>query len=150
MRLSVEAQLRRFLLALAGAMCLGTVVELWLADHTQEPLQWVPFVLAGLGLVTLMAFWLRPTLTTLWALRSVMGLVVVGAGVGVVLHLLGNREIVLETRPGADALTMLWLALRGGAPALAPGILAVTAALAGAATYRHPMTSRNASAPLAK
>lgn len=139
MRSSVESQLRRFLLALAGVMCLGTIVELWLAGHTQEPLQWVPFGLSAVGLAAVAAFWLQPTTTTLWALRAAMAVVVLGALVGVFLHLNGNLEFALETQPDADSLTTLWMALRGGAPALAPGILAITAALAGAATYRHPI-----------
>lgn len=139
MRSSVEAQLRQFLLALAGAMCLGILVELWLADHTQEPLQWVPFGLSVVGLAAVVAFWLRPSPATLWALRAAMAVVVLGALAGVFLPLIGNLEFALETQPGADSLTIFWLALRGGAPALAPGILAITAALAGVATYHHPV-----------
>lgn len=139
MRSSAEAQLRQFLLALAGLMCLGTIVELWLAGHTQQLLQWVPFGLSALGLAAVVAFWLLPSPTTLWILRVAMAAVVVGALMGVFLHLNGNLEFALETQPGADSLATLWMALRGGAPALAPGILAVTAALAGAATYRHPI-----------
>lgn len=139
MRSSVEAQLRQFLLALAGAMCLGTLVELWLADHTQEPLQWVPFGLSVVGLAAVVAFWLRPSPATLWALRAAMAVVVLGALAGVFLHLTGNLEFALETQPDADSLTIFWQALRGGAPALAPGVLAITAALVGVATYRHPV-----------
>lgn len=139
MRSSVEAQLRQFLLALAGVMCLGTIVELWLAGHTQEPLQWVPFGLSAVGLAAVVAFWRWPSPTTVWALRVAMAAVILGSLVGVLLHLNGNLEFALETQPGADSLTTFWMALRGGAPALAPGILAITAALAGAATHRHPV-----------
>ncbi len=139
---AIEARLRQFLLAVAGAMCLGTIVELALADHTQAPLQWAPFILSGLGLIALAAFWFRPAPGTLWALRVVLVLIALGGVIGVLAHLNGNREFVLETRPQADALTTLWLSLRGGAPALAPGILAVTAALAGAATWRHPVLTQ--------
>ncbi len=98
----------------------------------------MPFILSGLGLAAVGAFWLRPGPTTVLVLRGAMVLVALGGVIGVVAHVAGNREFVLETRPQADLLASLWLALRGGAPALAPGILAVTASLAAAATYRHP------------
>ncbi len=145
MRSMTEDRLRQFLLAVAGAMCLGTIAELGLTEHTGEPLQWAPIVLSGLGLVTVVAFWLSPASATAWALRLSMALLVAGAVIGVLAHISGNREFVLETRPQADFLSSIWLSLRSGAPALAPGILAVTASLAVAATYRHPvLTDRRA------
>lgn len=133
-----ENRLRQFLLAAAAAMCWGTIAELGLAGHTQEPLQWVPFILSGVGLAAVGAFWLRPAPTTVRILRVAMVLVALGGVIGVMVHLAGNREFVLETKPQTDFLASIWLALRGGAPALAPGILAMTASLAAAATYRHP------------
>ena len=42
----VEDRLRTFLFALAAAMCLGTIVELALANHTKQVIQWLPFGLA--------------------------------------------------------------------------------------------------------
>ena len=48
--ITVEERLRGFLFALAAAMCLGTIVELFLANHTKQAIQWLPFALCAAGL----------------------------------------------------------------------------------------------------
>lgn len=134
----LEAQLRLFLLGLAAALCTGTVIELALTGHTEQPLQWVPFILGGLGLAGVVAVLARPGRATIWGLRLVMGLLLLGALVGSFQHVLSNLEIVRETRPDAALGEAVWRALPGAAPLLAPGSLAVAAVVALAATYYHP------------
>lgn len=129
---------RAFLLGLAAFMCVGTVIELWLAGHTQQPLQFVPFILCALALAAILATFLRPTPRTLWSLRVVMGTLMLGSLIGMYEHLTGNWEILLETKPNLAAAEMFWDALKGAAPMLAPGILTLVAVLAIAATYAHP------------
>jgi hypothetical protein len=129
---------RLFLLGLAAFLCLGTVTELILTEHTQEPLQFVPFVLCGLALVVIVAALFRPTRAALLSVRIMMGALVLGSLVGVYEHLESNKEILLETKPGLAPLDMLWRAVTGAAPLLAPGILVLVAVLALAATYAHP------------
>lgn len=129
---------RAFLLGLAVFMCVGTVIELWLTGHTEQPLQFVPFIMCALAIAAILAAFLNPTRTTLWTLRIVMGLLVLGSLVGIYEHLTGNWEILLETKPNLAAAEMFWDALRGAAPMLAPGILTLVAVLAIAATYAHP------------
>ena len=48
-------RLQRFLLILAGSICLGTIIELWLTDHMGSRIQCLPFVLCGAGFLTVMA-----------------------------------------------------------------------------------------------
>src|SRR5690242_1604697 len=87
---TIEQRLRTFLLALAGFMCLGTVAELALAEHTKTLVQLTPFVLCGVGLVTVIVALLRPRRETLIALRVVMGLLMAGSLFGIYEHLANN------------------------------------------------------------
>jgi hypothetical protein len=104
----------------------------------EVPMQLVPFVLSGLGLATVVLTVLRPQKNTLIALRAVMGLVAVGSVFGVYQHILNNVAFELEIRPNDTLNEVLFDALRGANPLLAPGILALAAILAIAATYYHP------------
>ncbi len=133
---------RAFLLGLAAFMCVGTVIELWLTEHTQEPLQFVPFILCALAIIVIAAVWIRPTRATISILRIVMGALLLGSLVGMYEHLTGNWEIVLETKPGLATMELFWAAVRGAAPMLAPGILALVAVIASAATYEHPAVEK--------
>lgn len=145
----IERRLRSFLLVLAGCMCVGTSVELWLARHTEDAIQFVPFVLCGVGLVAVAAALLRPRRATLLALRGVMALLIAGSLLGVYEHLEGNIGFALEIRPGASVGDVFFTALRGGNPLLAPGILALAGVLAIAATYYHPALGGRADLPTA-
>jgi hypothetical protein len=133
----ILARLRRFLLWLSGGLCVGTVIELWLTEHT-EGLQLVPFVLCGLGLAAVAATLFRPHRFTLWLLRGVMGLLALGSLFGIYEHLESNAGFYLELHPKADTAAVLSGAFTGANPLLAPGILALAALLAWAATYQDP------------
>jgi hypothetical protein len=124
-------------------MCAGTIVELLLAEHTESLVQLIPFVLCGLGLIVVTAALLRPRRGTLIALRVVMGLLFLGSLLGVYEHIEGNLAFEMEIRPTATLATA-WLAvLKGAAPLLAPGILALVAVIAIASTYYHPALARD-------
>ncbi len=120
---------------LAAGLFLGTIVELILAGHTDSLMQWVPFVLCGLGLLALAAVWLRPGRGTVFALRLVMTAVACGSALGVSQHFLGNRAFARETNPQSGAAVILRRSLTGADPLLAPGILAIAAVVAVASTY---------------
>jgi hypothetical protein len=119
-------------------MCVGTVLELWLAKHTKEPLQLVPFVLCAVGLIAVLGALLRPRRVTLMILRGVMAVLIGGSVLGIYAHLEGNIAFALDIRPTATVRDVFFGALRGSAPLLAPGILAVAGIIALAATYYHP------------
>lgn len=128
-------RLRTFLLRLAAVLLVGSIVELVLAEHTESPSQLAAFALCGFGLLALAAVWVWPCHRTVLALRIAMAVVAFGSLVGVGLHFWGNLELGRETQPNADPASLLVIALTGGVPLLAPGILAVSATLAIAATY---------------
>ncbi|MBL8056450.1 MAG: hypothetical protein JNK29_07110 [Anaerolineales bacterium] len=134
----ILARLRLFLLTVAGLLFLGTVVELGVTGHTQSPIQWIPFGLCALGLLAVLAAWARPSRPVLLGLRASMGLVALGSLLGLYEHISGNLAFQLEIQPNAGLSDVLGKALGGANPLLAPGILALAALLAAAATYAHP------------
>ncbi|HEU5103781.1 MAG TPA: hypothetical protein VFU22_32415 [Roseiflexaceae bacterium] len=140
---TIAQRLRTFLLVLAGWMCAGTIVELLLAEHTESLVQLIPFVLCGLGLIAVAGALLRPSRGTLIGLRAVMALLLVGSLIGVYEHFEGNLAFEMEIRPAATFGTIWLNVLKGAAPLLAPGILAVAAAIAIASTYYHPALARD-------
>jgi hypothetical protein len=89
-------------------------------------------------LLTLLTAHLRPRRPMLLALRVVMALVVLGSLVGVYLHVESNLLFLREITPNATLREAVFGALGGANPLLAPGILALAAVLALAATYYHP------------
>lgn len=129
---------RLFLFLLTGAIFIGVLVELYFTEHTESLPQWIPFVLSGLGLVALVGVLVRPQRAMILALRGVMGLVTLGSFLGIFEHIEHNLEFALEIRPNAVASDVFFEALGGPNPLLAPGILALGALLALAATYYHP------------
>lgn len=134
----VVSRLRLFLLWLAVALCGGIIVELWLTGHTKEVLQFVPFVLCGVGIVALLAVILRPQRRTILALRTIMVLAAVGGILGVYEHITGNLAFAQEINAAKANAAPVLTALTGANPPLAPGALGVTALLSLAATYYHP------------
>jgi hypothetical protein len=129
-------RLRKFLLVLAIALFAGALVELWLVGHTEDPIQLIPFVLAVVAIaVSLLVFFWRST-GTIQVMRVWMAVVVLGTFLGVYLHVEGNVAFEREVDPMAPTSRLFWQGLGGGNPLLAPGILAIAALLAVAATYR--------------
>jgi hypothetical protein len=96
-------RLRVFLLSIAALLCVGTVLELWLTEHTESAVQLIPFGLCGLGLLAIGAALLRPQRATLLILRLSMGLMAVGSAFGIFEHIEHNLAFELEIRPTATA-----------------------------------------------
>ena len=134
--LQTLVRLRLFLRLLAGGLFAGTIAELVLAEHVEEPIQWLPFILCGLGLLVMAWAWLRPQRIATFALIGVMVLTMGASFFGMWEHFEGNRAFTLERRPTASGWYLLRHSLQGGAPLLAPGILIVGAAVALAGTVR--------------
>lgn len=130
---------RTLLMGTAGALCLGTVVELILVGHTEDLWQWVPFGLCGLGAIALFVAHRWPGRTSLRMLRGVMALLALGGLLGVYQHVSHNWAFALEIRPNTPWQAVFWEALGGASPLMAPGILLLIALLAVAATWHHPL-----------
>lgn len=115
----------------AASLCAGTVLELIFSKHFESPVQSIPFVLCGLGLLALF----RPRRGTIWVTMLLVGL---GNLFGIFEHVEHNFAFELERRPHAVAGDVLWDALQSAKPRLAPGMLGLTPLLALAATQYHP------------
>jgi hypothetical protein len=134
--------LRRLLLGLMLLGMLGLGAELLLLEHFENVWQWVPLVLLAVGFLLGAAVWMRPGRATLRAFRALSAVFVVAGALGMYLHLDGNVEFERESDSGLRGLPLVWEALRGATPALAPGALAQLGLLGLALAHRHPALRR--------
>jgi len=134
---------QRQLLLLVGFIGIaGLSVELALLRHTESLTQWIPHVTVFIGLLSTAAVYLRPGQRTLRAFQIVMSAFLLVGVLGVYLHFRGNVEFALERDPSFSGLKLVWKALRGATPALAPGALAQLGLLGLLYTYKHPALAR--------
>jgi hypothetical protein len=133
---------RRLLIAVVLIGILGLIGELALLEHFETVWQWIPLVSLALGLVAGVALLMRPSSATVRTFRAIMLLFVAAGALGVWLHVRGNVEFEREMDPEMRGLALLWEALRGATPALAPGSLAHMGLMGLASTYRHPALRR--------
>ena len=129
---------RQLLLMLVAVGLVGLTVELALLEHYEEWQQVLPLAALGAGAIALGALVLRPARVTVRAFQAVMVSFVVLGGAGIYLHYSGNVEFEIEMAPDARGLALVWSALRGATPALAPGALAQLGLLGLIASVRHP------------
>lgn len=133
-----EETFRKFLLLLSAVIFAGTIPELIFTEHTETTLQWIPFILCGMGFISALTAWWQPTVRILTVHRILMILIALGGLYGVYEHLWHNYLFEAEIRPNATAMESLGRAFFGSSPLMAPGILTLSALLGGAGTYRHP------------
>lgn len=131
-------RVRLFLLVLSAFLCLGTLAELWLTEHTENPVQLLPFILCGAAFLVIVWALFRPTTAAIQLLRVVMLFVGLGSLFGLFEHIEHNIAFALEIQPNLTTADVFWDALGGANPLLAPGVLGITAVLALAAIYYHP------------
>ena len=130
--------LRQLLLALILIGTVGLQVELALLRHAESATQWIPHIALLIGLIATAAVHFRPAPTTLRVFQAIVaGFIVVGA-LGIYFHLRGNVEFALERDPSLKGAGLIWKALRGATPALAPGALAQLGLLGLLYSYKHP------------
>lgn len=124
---------------LAAGLLVGTAVELLTVEHYADRLQLIPFALCTAGLLALVGAWRWPGRPMALAVRAVMGLLVLGSALGAYFHVVGNIEFAREIAPRIGGVALAKDAVAGGNPLLAPGALAVAAAIALAATFAAPV-----------
>ncbi len=139
----LNASLRQLLLALVFIGIVGLEVELALLRHAESLSQWIPHVSLMIGFLSTAAVYFRPGPQTLRVFQIVMIAFLVVGGLGVYLHLRGNVEFALERDPSLSGVHLLWKALRGASPALAPGALAQLGLLGLIYGYKHPALARD-------
>lgn len=135
--------LRDFVFAITIIGMVGLAVELLLLDHTENFTQWIPLLMLGGGVVASMLLHFRPSAATVRVFQVLMvGLVVAGLA-GIYFHYVGNAEFALERDSALSGTALVWNALRGATPALAPAALAQLGLLGLAYTHSHPARHRN-------
>lgn len=127
--------LRQLVFAIIILGIVGLVAELLLIEHTESFTQWIPLIslIAGLGSSVWLA--LRPGRYALRTFQVVMAGFVLAGVAGVYFHFAGNVEFALERDSALSGASLVWKALRGATPALAPGALAQLGLLGLAYTY---------------
>jgi len=132
------ARLRQLLLIISAGVFIMTVTELFFLSHWSETIQFLPFVLSGLGLITLSLASFRPNRGTITALRWSMIIIAACSLIGVYEHMANNLGFRMEIQPNATIGELILATLEGANPVLAPGILVLGAVIGLAAMYQHP------------
>ena len=135
-------RLRQFLIIIAAGVFVMTVTELFFLSHWSETIQYLPFVLSGLGLVTLALAFFRPTRATLLILHWTMIIIAICSLIGFYEHMENNYEFQKEIQPNATTQAFVMATLEGANPVLAPGILTLGAVIGLAATYQHEVLGK--------
>jgi hypothetical protein len=116
--------LRKWILGVLVLGLLGTVVELVLLEHYEQPLQFVPLVLIALAVVTLIWHATGGGAASLNALLAVMALFVIASFVGFVAHFYGSAEFQLDLDPSMGTWELIEKVTHAKAPPLlAPGMM---------------------------
>jgi len=116
--------LRRWILVILVLGLLGTVTELVLLEHYEQPLQFVPLVLIVAAIGVLWWEFTRHDLASRRAMQIVMALFVLAGFVGFAAHFEGSAEYQLELNPDMSNWELLEKILRAKAPPLlAPGMM---------------------------
>ena len=134
----IHPSFRQLVLALVFIGIGGLEVELALLRHAESITQWIPHLVLMVGLLATSAVHFWPGEATLKTFQGVMLIFLIVGGLGVYLHLRGNVEFALERDPALTGAKLIWKALRGATPALAPGALAQVGLLGLLYTYEHP------------
>ena len=139
----MPSPLRTLLLLILVVSLVGTISELLLLEHFEDPWQWTPIALMLAALLTLGWHALDRGPTSLNVLRGLMVLCVVSGFLGVLLHYKGNVEFELEMYPDLAGWKLFKDSMMGATPALAPGAM-IQVGLTGLAwTFRHPALTGN-------
>jgi uncharacterized membrane protein len=121
---SVVERLRLWVLGVLALGLIGTVTELILLEHYEQPLQFVPLVLIAMAVVVLARHAMRQDTASLRALQIVMGIFVLAGFAGMAAHFNGSAEYQLELNPDMSNWELLEKILHAKAPPLlAPGMM---------------------------
>lgn len=140
---TILVRLRQFLLVISAGVFIMTITELVFLGHWNEKIQYLPFALSALGLISMVLVHFRPSrISLMWMCWS---MIVIGicSFIGFYEHMANNFGFWREMRPNATAWELIRGTLEGGNPVLAPGILLLGAAIGLTAIYRHPLLDVN-------
>jgi hypothetical protein len=123
------AALHRVLTALFAFGSVGTAAELLLLEHVEGAWQIAPLMLIGVACGLLAATAVRPSTVGTRLFQLTMIAFIASGVAGIVLHYQGNVEFERELQPDLSGLPLVWEAMRGATPALAPGTMMLLGAL---------------------
>jgi len=135
--------IRRLLLITLLVSLVGTISELLLLEHFEDPWQWTPIALIGAALLVLAWHGVEHGRTSLNVFRGLMVLFVASGGLGVILHYRGNVEFELEMYPDMHGWKLFAETMTGATPALAPGAMVQIGLVGLAWAFRHPALTRD-------
>lgn len=136
---AVLARLRQFLLIISAGVFVMTLIELIFIGHWNQTIQYLPFALSGLGLVTLAVAYLRPSPGSIRFMRWSMIVIAICSFIGFYEHMSNNLSFWREIQPNSTTWEFVVATFNGGIPILAPGILLLGAVIGLTAIYRHPL-----------
>ena len=117
-------RLRGWILVILVLGLAGTVTELVLLSHYEQPLQLVPVVLIALAMLTLVWHAIRGSSHSLSAILIVMILFVAAGFAGFLAHFQGAAEFQLDLDSSISTWNLLMKVLHAKAPPLlAPGMM---------------------------
>ena len=143
MPVTAESRIRTYLLATLAIGIAGMSVELLLLGHFDSVTQLIPLILLALGAIVVGWHAASPKGVTVRALQIVMALFVASGALGVVLHLRGNAEFLLEVTPSMGGFELFRKTMTGATPALAPGSMVLLGLTGLMHAYRHPSLAGN-------
>ena len=135
---TTESRVRTYLLATLAFGVVGLAIELLLLGHFDSVTQLIPLILLALGAIVVAWHAAAPRGVTVRALQIMMVLFIVSGGLGVVLHLRGNAEFLLEVTPSMAGFELFRKTMTGATPALAPGSMVLLGLVGLMYSYRHP------------
>lgn len=138
------SRLRAVLLGIVALGAVGLLIELSLLDHRDSVTQWIPFFVLAAVLVATATVWRKPSRKTVRLFQGAMVTAFLTGLLGVILHYRGNVEFETERDATLHGRQLVWEALHGATPALAPGALVQLALVGLAFAYRHPAARKDA------
>jgi hypothetical protein len=116
--------LRLWILVVLVLGLLGTVTELVLLSHYEQPVQLVPVVLIVLALIVLIWHAIGRSAASLRVLSGLMVLFVLASFAGFAAHFYGSAEFQLDLEPSLSTWELVEKVMRAKAPPLlAPGMM---------------------------
>jgi hypothetical protein len=116
--------LRRWILGVLALGLAGTVTELVLLEHYEQPMQFVPLVLIVAAVAAIAWQVMRNDAASLRTVEIIMALFVVAGFVGIAAHFRGSAEFQLDLNPSMTAWELVEKVMRAKAPPLlAPGMM---------------------------
>jgi len=132
------AAIRRLLLGALAIGVLGTIGELILLRHIDQPAQWIPLVCLGACIPVLIWHTVAPSTASVRVLQGLMLAFVALGVIGVGLHYDGNVEFERELHPDERGWTFIRKTVAGATPVFAPGSMVLLGLVGLAHAYHHP------------